>query len=228
MASKRFTFKKAIKKAAKRSRAIKRRQPVVAIGREINHAFPRMMKFTHRYTEVFSLTSSTGIPNVVNFSANGMFDPNVTGGGKQPMAFDNMTALYNHYCVVGSKITVKCTPISTTNPAAFFGIYINDNTTAVPTSSSAYLANTSSYVIMPTGGSLTKSLGAKWSARKMFGRGVLANTDLQGTSAANPAEQSYFTLFFAALDEASNTGAAFVVDIEYIAIWKEPKDLDLS
>jgi len=187
-----------------------------------------MMKFTHRYTEVFSLNSTAGIPNVVNFTANGLTDPNITGGGRQPMAFDNMTALYNHYTVIGSKIKVKCTPVSTTNPAAFFGIYINDNTTQVPSSSSGYLANTSSYVIMPTGGSLTKQLGSKWSARKWWGKSPLNQEDLSGDVTNNPAEQTYYTLFFAALDEASNTSAAFVVDIEYIAIWREPKDLDLS
>lgn len=210
------------------AKTINRKKPVVAIGKQVNHAFPRMMKFTHRYVEVLSLTSTAGVPNVLTMSCNGMFDPNYTGGGRQPMAFDNLTALYDHYTVIGSKIRVKCTPVSTTNPASYLGIYLNDDTTVTPSNAASFLANTASFSILPTGGSLTKTLSAKWSARKMFGKSVLENPNLRGDASANPTEATYWTIFFGALDEASNTGAAFTVDIEYIAIWTEPKDINLS
>jgi len=220
--------RKRVRYATKKPLIASRRNPVVAIGKQVNHAFPRMMKFTHRYIEVLSLTSTAGIPNVFTISCNGMYDPNFTGGGRQPMAFDNMTALYDHYTVIGSKIVVKCTPVSTTNPPAFFGMYLNDDTTVTPSNAASFLANAASYTILPTGGSATKMISGRWSAKKMFGKSVLGNNILRGDASANPTEATYWTVFFAALDEESNTAAAFTVDVEYIAIWTEPKDLNLS
>jgi len=204
------------------------RAPTATIGRQINHGFPRMIKFTHRYVDVLVVASTSGVPNSYKFSCNGMFDPNISGTGRQPMAFDNMTAVYDHYCVIGSKIKFKVSPTSDLNPASFAGIYINDDTSNSPASSAAYVAVADKYIVWAPGGVNTYTLTSKWSANKMFGKSVLANTDLQGTATANPAEQSYFTLFVGALDELSNTSFSAIVDIEYIAIWKEPKDLDLS
>lgn len=42
------------------------------------------------------------------FRGNGLFDPDVQVGGQQPMGFDQWAALYRHYRVIGSKITVTC------------------------------------------------------------------------------------------------------------------------
>lgn len=44
--------------------------------------------------------------NVYVFSGNGCFDPDITGGGHQPMYFDNYAAVYAKYRVKFSKISV--------------------------------------------------------------------------------------------------------------------------
>lgn len=70
-------------------------------------------------------------------------------------------------------------------------------------------------------------LSYKWSAKKYFGSGVLANDELQGTASANPAEQSDFFIV-----SESSGGTTQVLDvevlIEYIVIWKELKQVSTS
>lgn len=212
-----------------KSKFSKGSQPVVAIGRPVNHGFPRMMKFTHRYIETLAVSAVTGTTGSYIFSANGMFDPYITGGGNQPLCFDNMTAIYDQYCVIGSKIKVKICQTATNTAASYAGIFINDDTSSPTSLNAGYLADTQSFVILPQGGVTTKTLSAKFSARKWFSyANPLAKDSLQGTAAANPTEQSYYEIIFGSIDQSSNSGLSFVVDIEYIAIWTEPKDQSLS
>lgn len=225
--TRRRTAKKSYRKRTYRKKKYSPKT-TVTIGKQINHGFPQMIKFTHRYTDVLVVNSTSGIPQSYKFVCNGMFKPNDSGTGRQPICFDNLAAVYDHYCVIGSKIKFKISPTSDLNPASFVGLYINDDTSNSPASSAAYIAVADKYIVYAPGGVNTYTITSKWSAHKYFGKSVLANTDLQGTVAANPAEKSYWTLFVGALDELSNTSFSAVVDIEYIAIWKEPKDLDLS
>ena len=43
-------------------------------------------------------------------------DPNHTGVGHQPLYFDQLMTIYNHYIVIGAKITVKFTAYPATIP----------------------------------------------------------------------------------------------------------------
>lgn len=51
--------------------------------------FPKIVKMTHRYFENATLvTSAGGTPAFQRFRANGMYDPNQTGTGHQPMFYE--------------------------------------------------------------------------------------------------------------------------------------------
>lgn len=59
------------------------------------------------YSETFDLTQAANTPWNYSYSINGMNDPNLTGGGHQPMGFDQFAALYNNYYVTGMKIKLE-------------------------------------------------------------------------------------------------------------------------
>lgn len=68
--------------------------------------FPNSIVTTLRYADVYTLTSTTGATTSQVWRANGCFDPDQTGGGHQPLFFDEWAAVYNYYTVLGSKIKV--------------------------------------------------------------------------------------------------------------------------
>jgi hypothetical protein len=43
----------------------------------------------------------------VQYASNSIFDPNLTATGHQPLSHDQWSQFYQHYLVMGSKITIK-------------------------------------------------------------------------------------------------------------------------
>lgn len=192
----------------------------------VRTGFPKELKFTHRYVSPLVLTSSSSSFQKNSFSCNGLYDPDATGTGSQPLYFDQLAALYNHYTVLSSKITIQLVPRSGMSVYGIYGVYINDDTTVTPASSDrACEQSTSSYTIV---GSLQQpiKLRRSWNAKNAFGPGALSDPNLQGTSAANPTEQQFFTVFW---QELAAAGTSQVVDaictLEYTAMWQELKDI---
>jgi len=80
-----------------------------------------------RYTTPINLSSSTGGLANIQFNANDLYDPEVATGGHQPMGYDTMSSLFNHYVVVGAKISIQLSRNSGTSPI-ITGIYLGDDT----------------------------------------------------------------------------------------------------
>lgn len=188
--------------------------------------FPKKMLVTHRYFDNESINATSGAFSKLVISCNGMYDPNITSAGHQPMYFDQLAALYNHYTVIGSKINIKVVPGSTSQPAFCIGVFLNDDHLTTPTNFINMNENTlSKYVIVPAGANNTYTLKQNWSAKKFFGGSVLASDDLKGSAASNPAEQTHYTIYMQSCDQLSTSAAFVEITVEYIAIWKELKEL---
>lgn len=200
-----------------------------AIVRSLGHGLPKKCLQTLRYTESLVITSTTGIMQKQLYSCNSLYDPNVTGAGHQPLYFDQMTALYNHWTVVGSKITCRISPLSSTSPTVSVVMLINDDTTTVPASIEKVREHnqTSRIKVLTQGGSNSCNLFSKWSAKKTFGGSIVSNPNFYGTVSVGPSEQSYYTICVEGAN--SETSAVLVhTTIEYITVWTELKDISNS
>lgn len=197
---------------------------------DIGKGFPKKMCMTHKYVEVASLTSTTGVMGKYLFACNNMYDPNYTITGHQPLYRDQCAALYQHYCVIGSKIKVKAINAASNTGLIGVALFINDDTTTTPTTLDAIVeqTNAKSMKIIPYNSSDPVILGAGWSARKWFGKSPLANNSLGAAYNSSPAEQCYYTLCVQCMDGASTVGIYFDVEIEYICIWTELNDIGQS
>lgn len=198
----------------------------------LGQGFPKMVLQTMRYSELVTLNVTTGTPSTYRYSCNGLFDPNTTGGGGQPEFFDQMTPIYNHYCVIGAKATFRWTPIDNTSAGAIpvtATFFINDDTSQSSNDPTVQAMYQSAKTTMH-GAVYDKpiTMTQKWSAKKYFGKSPLANTELQGTSGSNPTEQSFFNFTINSIDGASSVSGKLYVFIEYITVWKEPKDVAAS
>jgi len=181
------------------------------------------------YAEQVGLTLTTGGPAFYVFSCNGLFDPNVTGTGSQPLYFDQLMAIYDHYTVVSSTIEARLIGAPATANQLTFGVYIDDDTSIVSTSIASLMqrpgahwtqANTTANTLPP--------VRSAWSAIKTFGNPMpWTDSELQGTVSANPAEQSYFVV--GASDYTLQTATyGLTVLLTFDVVWDELKTIALS
>lgn len=232
----RRTRKKAIQ--SRNSRYYSRRSPVgynlSLIPRGIgNDPVPNYMPFTMKYNDTVFLNPGAGAKAFNTFSCNGMYDPDITNVGHQPLGFDQLMALYNHYTVLTAKITATFIPNGSAAGAGqqICGIYTDANVTAANFAVTAYCEQTGTrfgYLGATTATGpirVTKT----FDAASYFGkpRGTLLNSSLyRGSISANPSEQAYFQVFCGATDLAADPAQTTVnVQIEYRGIWSERTEL---
>lgn len=213
------------------ARTVSNRNRPAPVYRSVNlgTGFPSTTKITHKYADLSSLTSTTGSTVTYVFSCNGMYDPNITGTGHQPMYFDQMSALYDHYTVIGSRLKISWLPEAITgNDRAVCGVFVNDDTSTTPTILGLIEQNSSKVLYFSPTSSGEQILYSYWSPKKTFGIDqVTGLSNFQGTSSSNPTEQSTWTLFYQNVAAATST-VFFQVEIEYIAMWTELKDVATS
>lgn len=216
-----------------RARRKLRYAPTRARGRYtgVPSGIPRVRRTRMRYCDSMVLTSTTGSLASYVFCANGMFDPNITGVGHQPMGYDQMSGSFNHYCVSGAKITVTQNSANSGagNPT-IMGVYLTDST-SVPYSSWQEFkeANKGSSKVIQGGNTRPVTVTSKFSAKKFYNIADLKDNfqRLGAANDANPTEKALFTIWFQTLNGTSAT-YAFNVTIEYIAHWGEPRDINQS
>jgi len=191
--------------------------------------FPKKLQMTHKYRERLNFTSGAGTPSYYYFSCNGMYDPNITGTGHQPLYFDQMTVLYDHYTVIGSKITYRIVQTDLTTKAVHISLFLNDETGLTANSLQAISEQSSGVTrLIPQGSTSETFLTKKWSAKATFGGSVLGNDLLAGNASSNPQEQTYFTLGVQCPDLTSAASLIINVEIDYIAVWDELADVNSS
>lgn len=190
--------------------------------------FPKQLQLTHRYVEPYYVACTAGGMSQYKFRTNGLFDPNFTGTGHQPLYFDQVAAIYNHYTVIRSKITARISNLDGSAQALLACIYIEDDTSSTP-STFAECAEQSSAVSSMSGPSYAGgvlTLSKTWNAVTAFGPSPTANSTLHGTSGSDPTEQQIFQLNVQPNQVGTSTvNVAVLVTIEYTAIWDELKNL---
>jgi len=192
----------------------------------VGKGFPKKMTMTHKYHEVVSHTSTLGAPGFYKFACNGMFDPNLTSVGHQPYYYDQMSAIYDHYTVIGAKIVVKVIPTNNNQNSFYVTMSQNDDTTQTAGIDATAEQSSGSHIIVPYGANdVVRILRNSWSAKKTFGGSVLGNDNLQGNATANPTEITVWTIGILAMDAISTVNSYLDISIEYIAVWDEIRDI---
>jgi len=202
----------------------RRRNVVQRTVGSLGKGFPSRLTFTHTYADNFSISSTLGALNTQVYRLNGMYDPDFTSTGHQPMFFDQLTPLYEHYTVIASKITMWLTPATSTTVPCQMALFQNSASGASFSSISQVSEQYRAVTRQSTMGSTTPlKLTLGFSAKKTFGGSVLGNDQLQGTSVADPTEISY-AHFVIKSNDGSTTATFYVrVKIDYIAVWDERK-----
>jgi hypothetical protein len=172
-----------------------------------------------------SLVSAAANPGVYIFSANGLFDPDITGTGHQPRGFDQLMLFYDHYVVQKTKITVRFFNASTATPAVAF-ITVRDSsvksTNALDYVESSITKSTS--LAVEGSSSANKTLEHLVDVGRFLGRNdTMSDSQLKGDAANNPVEGCFFHVGAYTPDLFTATTVQIQVVIEYHLTLIEPK-----
>lgn len=176
------------------SRKRQKAMPVVIMKRKrhvgsAKRLIPKKIVRTLIYSDVVSLDVGA-IGDVVyhNFNAAGVFDPDRSGGGHQPMGFDQLMPLYNQYrvlhCGMTATFSFDASVDPTLIPAAIgvVGIKVSDNAGSLPLKLNALVEQRRArykYLNYPTGSNSIKTVkygvvphkfaGLQWQAAELIG-----------------------------------------------------------
>lgn len=194
-----------------------------------NQPMPQSLITTLRYTDYLSINPGVSTAGTYAFVANGLWDPNFSGTGHQPMGFDQMMTFYNHFEVIGSKIKFSIYPgpeVTGFN----WGVKLDDSGTFSNVAHDVVIEHAMTNYKTHPGGGLSNGfdITCSFSSKKFFGDRA-GDRETWGTAAANPAEMAYFICFIAGITPLQDIGSipGFVC-IEYITKFHEPKDFSPS
>jgi hypothetical protein len=183
-----------------------------------------------RYCESVAITPTAGSCFTYTFRANDVYDPNQTGTGHQPMGFDQIMSNYQHFTVIGSKITATFIGGTTEYLAA-----ISTNSSSSDSSNSASEIKERQrtvWKVVPTnvGGPGTRTLSKRFSSKKFFHvKALVGESQYKGSASNSPAEQAFFYVYAGSDDGSTTVGTIKVsVTIEYIVVFSEPKSMGQS
>lgn len=186
-----------------------------------------------RYSEQVSINPAAGFAGDYVFSANSLFDPNVTGTGHQPYGFDQMSAFFNHYCVIGSKCTITAINGNASVPF-YIAVALRDDATSLSGTLTSTLIEQPSFpkkLITPLAGSRSTGTARNvYSTKKFFAcPNPLDNDDLNPGVGVSPTEQAYFHIICAPYNDSDDVGSTQIqVTIDYIAVFTGPAILPPS
>lgn len=246
-----YKYKKKFNYKRRKYRALKRAKKAwskplrsVRVGR----GFPDKMVINHKYSQVVRINALADLLGTqLIFWANGMHNPMQVPPAARttqvPLMKDQLEPLYNHYTILGSKITIKVAYDN--NSAAEIGTVIpkgpvefillrNDSTSTSPVGTMRAVREQNACVhrILPGthihSNAILATAHASYSAKTVFGADPVANTSLRCLGPnGDPSEGYYFLAYF------RNTGTEAVpivvwIDIEYSAVWYERADIPSS
>ena len=184
------------------------------------------------HSQVVLATGEIGQPASHVFSANGMFDPDITGVGHQPRGFDEVMALFDHYTVISS--TMSATFLSVLNVGVLVdtkdqmvGISLRDQAAEQTTAEDIMEDRAISFAgISAFRGAVPVRRSKSFSPKAFLGIShPMSEVAVRGNAAANPVEQAYFHVWAAPQNGIDNAGAVQVsIDIIYTAVFTEPKN----
>lgn len=163
-------------------------------------------------------------------SGNGLYDPDISGTGHQPLGFDQWMAFYDRYRVLSSTCTV-----TTINGQTTAGR--NIQTTLIPSNNQTAIANDDEAEELPeaeeanagivNGPSEDTVRATKQTATMVGVPNIKYSTEYSGTVSTNPNQQWYWRVFHASVDGTAIS--AFVnIKIIYTVEFYQRKQLEQS
>lgn len=199
-------------------------------GAVVSLPYPNKMRFNTRYVESsVVLNPGAGVADTHIFQLNGLYDPDISGVGHQPIGFDQVMTMYDHYTVIGARAKVFIQN-GENSIEQLVCCRIADSSVVSGDIQNAIENGNCRWTNLGIKGSSRDcaSLTIGFSAKKFFSRSPLTSSNLQGNVSSNPSEGAYLHIMCQGLN-SKDAGSTYVsVVIEYACILTEPKLLTSS
>jgi len=202
-----------------------------AINCRYSPPFGDKLKALVTYADIGSSLNPTIGPVTAGYvySCNGLYDPNITGTGHQPMGFDQLMVIYQRYTVIGAKAIVTFINTDATN-ASNVGLLVTRSTTVNASPTQIMEQGLGQFKLLSPSGSNGDSVTLELAINpnKFLDKSdPLDDESLGGTSASNPGTQCYFNIW--ACGNTADAGAVlFNIRLEYLAVFHMPNEITQS
>lgn len=153
---------------------------------------------------------------------NSVYDPDYTSAGAQPLGFDQLTALYQRFTVMGVKISATVLPTQSLLPDQQLTILANHSTTSYvdadlisqqPYAKTRFIGNSSTGPV---------TLSAYYSTSKIMGcskKKIMDDDVFSGSYNSNPSQKFYIHTFLADLAGGDTRATIKVKLTYYVKFW---------
>lgn len=216
----RYTKAKAYQNKARKAAIAKKRVNVNFVRGPSGLADKTMVKL--KYCDSYNLASTSGSLASRQFMLNSVFDPDYTGGGHQPLYYDNYAALYQKYRVHAYKIKISCIGISTTVPTVV--TWKTNDSSDVPANSFSEMveSNRSKYCILSGFEGQNRGFIRQYQkiATIMGLKRLGQERDYTASTGASPSEAVYGTVLCQPMNAASTCQVQIVVELtQYVEFY---------
>lgn len=203
------------------------------LARSIPATLPDQMNMYFKYTESVIVTVTGGSAVNYQFRGNSLYDPDLTSTGHQPTGYDEWSAFYNKFTVLGSSCDVKAyiTGIST-------ALVVNGLVAVVPTVDASPTLTYANVLTLPnckhkvfTYNTSVGHVKNRMMTNKIFGKSLQAVKDddyYSASTTANPTNQWYWNIYINNADNSSNLSGQIVINVTYYARMTSRKLLQAS
>lgn len=181
--------------------------------------FPNTIITKLRYCDSYSLASTT-TRAVQVFAANGIFDPDITGIGHQPLYRDNYAAIYDNYVVLGARIKVTFATTQTAVPV-ICGIIGDDDSSVSNQATTLQEQNNAVSILSSGAGSRPHTLELTFEPKEDFGIDAKSDGASQTSMGANPTQLFCFAIWTIAGDATTTCTTIAKVEIDYTVKFSE-------
>ncbi|AHH31470.1 putative capsid protein [Dragonfly larvae associated circular virus-5] len=221
----------------RRVRRTSRRRPRARRGRRNggNSIMSSSIRMPHKYSEIFGLTftGGSGVAGIYQFYLNYLEHPGYTGAGHQPMGFDQISALFNRYRVIGMSYHIALTNISGVYVAEY-AVYYRPNMT-VTNDFTAIMEGTGvlakGHLGITSSGSDTRTHRGYVSVARARGvprRNVMTESDYQAILGVAPNFLPSFNIAVVNQDASASVTLRVRVDLKFYTIWSDRKVMGTS
>jgi len=163
--------------------------------------FPDVYRCKLVYHSLGQMAGSSGAVQLV-FSGNDLFDPNWSGGGHQPMYYDQLCTLYTKWRVTGCKIILKGNAGSSALAYMWLGPAMLPTGPTTPTEAFEQ-PHYISWITTGNGASGRFKKTMSFSTKRMFGVKDISDDEYSGQVASSPVFQWYWVIGCQAVDNTN-------------------------